>query len=683
MSYVTVGGQTTYTTASCHVCWDLRPPLGVEYPEINNVRPFIKSIFLNTVGCRYCDVLRNAAFHCVNPSRHYSDLKLDWSPYPESKRDPCWDPELAEGVLDIFTLPGQPRFQLPPGPEHNELIWRHHALPIEDFPCGDTGSPKALEQSLRWLDACTKHEKCGPKLSKPLPTRVVDLRDFSWPNRLQLRLYVSVGQPGIWACLSHRWGDIQTVKTLSSNYTSHQANLPWQSLPKTFKEAIIFSSKLNLDFIWIDSLCIIQDSEVDWRTEASKMADIYANAFITLAATKSPNPLGGLFSNVPVPNDYQAHKFSAVDATGSKINVYARKRIPHYPAGSGPHLTHAADFPLLSRAWVWQERLLSPRVLHFTKHELWWECQEKEFCECGFLAAVNELTLGPHVDLNPRSDRVPSPKVKLSDSLDITVQSRANYDNSMRGIDWRTIVQNYSTLSLTYPKDKLTALSGIAKRMSTIRKEKYLAGMWESTMLVDLLWHSYGEQSHRYTDYIAPTWSWASINGSIAFGDIWLRSPVVAYANILQVHAVPEHDETGRCKAGHLIVKAPIVHGTLEYAPYNPEPGSVRYGFRFPDGTCLPMNADYNLREPGRGFVPHGNKIFLLRILARAPRGWGWDTCLVLRRSSSVKGAFKRIGLTQAPEGQTAEKKKKIFSVLIPQFWRSTPAEEIRVIKIV
>jgi hypothetical protein len=159
-------------------------------------------------------------------------------------------------------------------------------------------------------------------------------------------------------------------------------------LPKTFRDAVKIASTLNVRYLWIDSLCIIQDSEEDWQAEAGKMSAVYRNAAFTIAAHGSGDSNGGCF----VTGASRQHEYSSIRGTnkdGVESNVHVRLsgfREPNRDEG----LAHIAKgnkvktLPsrLSTRGWVFQERLLSQRTLHYTGSELVFECRAGLQCEC-------------------------------------------------------------------------------------------------------------------------------------------------------------------------------------------------------------------------------------------------------------------------------------------------------------
>ncbi|KAF4447929.1 HET-domain-containing protein [Fusarium austroafricanum] len=181
-----------------------------------------------------------------------------------------------------------------------------------------------------------------------------------------------------YAALSHCWGDHQSCITQASNISARKDSISWSLIPKTFQDAIRFCLELEIHFLWIDALCIIQDDHADWETESAKMADIYQNAFITLAATRASSDRGGCF-NETIQRVPQYTLESSLRGTTQKIMV--REKLTHWEM---PPTQRSKDLhPLLTRGWVFQERILSPRVVHFSSREMIWECRQEVACECG------------------------------------------------------------------------------------------------------------------------------------------------------------------------------------------------------------------------------------------------------------------------------------------------------------
>lgn len=246
---------------------------------------------------------------------------------------------------------------------------------------GNTNSADSLAKVCEWLERCQRSHKCLSDTPSPLPKRVIDV------SSSKVRLCETDEETGRYLCLSHCWGDTRspcrtTVATLPSNLTT----ISWDSLPATFQDAIdFFTRRLDLQYIWIDSICIIQDSEEDWLEQSALMANIYESAFITLCATASTNDDGGCYSDVP--DNLRQREVTAKTRDGTEYTIYVRDQLNDghifgWTQGIGLPTTWSPLFPLVARGWTFQERLLSLRLVHFTAGELMWECNELSACEC-------------------------------------------------------------------------------------------------------------------------------------------------------------------------------------------------------------------------------------------------------------------------------------------------------------
>lgn len=210
-------------------------------------------------------------------------------------------------------------------------------------PC-DTGSSRSLQSARHWIKTCDEEHICMRKGGSKLPRRMVDVRN----DRVRLHETTIEDRGARYACLSHCWGADSAVmlRTASSNLESHKKDIPWTRLPRTFQDAVSFTRRLDLDFLWIDSLCIVQDDAQDWQQQSADMAAIYQNGYITLAATSSRNADGGCYTREDSPRLHQAGAPLAVLkymwSDGTEIPIFARRTFDH----------SQKPFPLLQRGWV-------------------------------------------------------------------------------------------------------------------------------------------------------------------------------------------------------------------------------------------------------------------------------------------------------------------------------------------
>jgi hypothetical protein len=310
-------------------------------------------------------------------------------------------------------------------------------------------SHSSFQQVEGWLRRCLGgHALCksGSEVGTKLPTRILDVGDprVATKEEFQVTLRETQNEDGKYVCLSYCWGNsAQVLKTEKATPPDRKKGIDWSSLAKTFQCAIVFIRRLGLRYLWVDSLCILQDSDEDWQRESAKMASIYHNSLLTLAASGACDVTQGIDCKTPA--EYLAHELSGTSPDGAPYTVYARRTVPHWYDNEWS----TGYFPLFSRAWAYQERLLAPRVLHFGDRELIWECMELTDCECS---------------LRPIYDRDNKRWHAFTLRGETSARDLANR--------WRRMVNQYSKLALTRPTDRLSALAGCAKEMQPLRRRE-------------------------------------------------------------------------------------------------------------------------------------------------------------------------------------------------------------------
>lgn len=433
---------------------------------------------------------------------------------------------------------------------------------------------------------CTlNHPQCGRGEGQRLPSRVLNIEK----NRVFL-YERKKNELARYACLSHRWGppgDASMLCTLKDTIACHKDEIPWQLLPRNFQDAISFARQLGLSWIWIDSLCIIQDDPLDWIKEAGQMASIYQNAYVTLGATRASCSSKGLFNREAERIRSSIETELRLQADGHEATIYIGAPMSHVPQYPRPMESHEdSPFPLLGRAWVYQERLLSARFLHFAPHELNWECRESFECECG-----NYI-----FDPDAKDSKIRS---HLSD------QSLASNDGERHSI-WRWLVGRYSNLNITYGKDVFPALAGLAQRWEVHGTDEYLAGLWRSSFIHGLLWSTddWKIEGERPFPWRAPTWSWASvIKTPISYGHGFSTAQV--HADIVDVKCLSAGpDMKGEISSAHLILSAKHLRGGVFYLDKS-ENGEVESKVLFSHFRCvLSIKTKDGLYSPSPGFSP-------------------------------------------------------------------------------
>ncbi|KAM0801878.1 heterokaryon incompatibility protein-domain-containing protein [Usnea florida] len=297
--------------------------------------------------------------------------------------------------------------------------------------------------------------------------------------------------------LSYCWGNCLFPTLRINNEQRLKDGIPFETLPKAFQDAIYIAEWFQIDYLWIDSLCIVQDSHDDWIRESCKMKDIYRNSVLTVAASRATDPSKGCFTD---------RNLEFVEP----IKVCVSNETKEYMAMIDSHSLEQAihDSPLSKRAWAFQERLLSSRVLHFGNNQMLWECNEMFACETcpgGFQSEMQE--------------------VSSSAAKGQLMSGHADFLYDF----WRPIVKSYSKGALTKFSDKCLAISGIAEEAQSLYGGKYIAGLWRENIACQLLWEVLNPDRDRLfphkrpRTYVAPSWSWLSVDGPIIFGHEGLR----------------------------------------------------------------------------------------------------------------------------------------------------------------
>ena len=485
--------------------------------------------------------------------------------------------------------------------------------------------------AIKWLRECLEtHDLCQPHEEAFLPKRLVSLPRLRNEDPVLVDSE-TIGQVGstLYACLSHCWGKGVLCQTTKTTVDTHKQGIPWIALSKTFQEVIIIALDLGIHFIWIDSLCIIQDDEADVGMQVGEMASIFENCHITVAALASAVGNGGCYRRSKSLDTITACK---INELGEIFTACCRRFIQHPDPIYGSN-DHSIQAPLMDRAWAYQEYELSPRVLNFEAVELIWACNGSIQCECSQIGAHLQKAPIPHAC-------TPEEMVVLSER-------------------WQSIVESYSGKKLTYTKDKLPALSGLAKRMqkqlSHFTRCRYLAGLWDYDLPLGLAWHFDGrvatdlEDDKSSATYRAPSWSWASRNGPVRYtcqGFDKFRP----MARILDVTCNPSgSDPTGAVSGGFLTISSPLISVQLK----DSVPGKYRVIY---EGSQNIFNArvynDYAYAIPGENLIPPGQTLFCLLLGYDQPISEQSETstewsALLLRASRNADGSFKfiRVGL--------------------------------------
>jgi hypothetical protein len=330
------------------------------------------------------------------------------------------------------------------------------------------------------------------------PKRLVDLDAFG-DYSTAVRLQDASGIRETYAALSYCWGTVeeQRFTTTSSNLNSRMSRIAYNEVPKTFQHAFQISKFLGIRYLWIDALCILQDSPSDWDKESAKMGAIYSNSHLTIAADWSPNTSGGLYHPTinnfakNIENNEELIKITNSLSDGRDSSLYIAARSHEYD------MSDVNKSVLNTRAWALQERLLSRRILHYTDTQIYWECQSKAFAE-ELMPGILPL-IDPYPSILAAGLRVWSTETSVASHW---------YDN--------IISKSYAGRKLTYASDRLPAVSALAKVFSQVTNSTYLAGLWDCDLRLGLSWRVKRDtQPARRLENNCPSWSWASVDSDV------------------------------------------------------------------------------------------------------------------------------------------------------------------------
>ncbi|OHF04123.1 heterokaryon incompatibility protein [Colletotrichum orchidophilum] len=387
----------------------------------------------------------------------------------------------------------------------------------------DSGSNEAFGLVETWYNTCSLTSS-DLHVVPPLPTRVLDVGPSDGSE--EPKLLITNGFHASYAALSHCWGKHRILTTTSKNLVQHCKIIRFSSLAKTFQDAIQIVRFLNLRYLWIDSLCIVQDDAEDWHKESVQMGRIYKDSEITIAASGARDGSEGCF--VPRPP------------------LQPVIRLPYGEAKQGEYMcatlfpdaldTTVSETPLGSRAWITQEWMLSPRVIHYTKARMVWACRTLLKCEDGEIE-----TSGDEQRLFESARRYRQAKdALLNCTLDLEDEEKLGFY-----ADWCDLVSTYAARNLTYESDKPVAILGLATEVGKGIGETYTSGVFHDDsllheefhahcILTQLLWFAKSTLTRPPALQDQPSWSWTSTIGAVSF----LAPARTAQSRIMDLHRV-------------------------------------------------------------------------------------------------------------------------------------------------
>ncbi|KAF1840077.1 HET-domain-containing protein [Cucurbitaria berberidis CBS 394.84] len=416
-----------------------------------------------------------------------------------------------------------------------------------------------FEQAVTFLrsklnECLATHAECHhiePLKESKYPTRLLNLKS---PYRSRVFLEdTSEETKGHYFTLSHCWGGLQPVTLTRGSEQTLRGGINIRDLPKTFREAIYVCRKLDIPYLWIDSLCIFQDDLTDWHAEAASMRQVYASAVCNIAAAGAKDASVGLrFQHDSMVSD--SFEISAP----KQFWLPGQKQAPieYLVCSRSSFSRDIENGPLNFRAWVLQERVLSRRTMHFTASGVYWECLSN---------IANVMYPERLPDWIYREEEIQTIKLLLLQGND-TNNSHVTQAWKNKVYDaWNQLCYMYSRMGMSVESDKLVAIHGIAQKLSQINGDKLVCGLWEQRLLPQLLWCSVQIPNLATSfplHWRAPSWSWASNN------NIFLHAAHLS-CGYGQAKAIVEKIEvdayvSGQLKDASLTLRGKVVEAKLD-----------------------------------------------------------------------------------------------------------------------
>ncbi|KAF2093811.1 HET-domain-containing protein [Rhizodiscina lignyota] len=420
----------------------------------------------------------------------------------------------------------------------------------------DSKAKNSLTLAKVWLHHCREaHPSCRNQYPDFMPDRLLRISKASKdPVLIQGKF-----EPAPYVALLYCWGNAKDILvTNRNNLEEHLDRIVLDSLPLVLQDAATVCRLLDVDYLWVDSLCIIQNDEDqrDWSQQSAQMRKIYSGAELVIAVESSPDCTIGFLEGQDTQVPWRPFEF---EHDGRKTIYFAK--VPSLSESIGSIQTTS----LSRRGWAMQEVILPNRILHFTEREMIWECNTNCRCACGtpthglwkldmqFITNSGAGTAWTKATRKYCDEGSDANSRHLEDFLRIRTTTAVIWA-------WERLVELYSQRQLTVASDKLSAISGLVQSFQDILgngRNHYIAGLWKDKLVKGLLWHVTGSPpSKRPAQWRAPTWSWASIDGGIGY---FLESYQFSFEEQLEilrvVCATGPFDPTGRISDAYIEVR--------------------------------------------------------------------------------------------------------------------------------
>jgi hypothetical protein len=560
----------------------------------------------------------------------------------------------------------------------------------------DTFSEESMRAIITswYSECCASHDSCRVEIDissqRSLPSRLLDLGEEQLLQPASVCLVTTSQLPIAteYATFSHCWGKQVPLTLTMDNLDAFQQGISIDVIPRKFWQAMCIVKVLGLRYFWVDSMCICQDNPTDWAGEAARMDAVYEHSSVNIAATFAKDAVTDLF--IPQSNHSLIPYKILLAANGQAYYCYDE------------NLWHGkiSSSPLAGRAWAVQELILARRTLHFAENQMFWECSELNASEIyprglprpyrfkeeklklvkprpaeiipaqsgwtvwalgdeidPVYAAPDMSTHSQETELSSRRRRgAATPYLDHASVVpdsELPDRRRRNaatpyvqHEPSILDL-WPVIVQRFSQGNLTYPdRDKLTALSGIAKRVADKDKSlshEYLAGLWRSHLPYCLGWRAL-IMSLRPCVYQAPTFSWASLNSPVKLPNpdaIVTHKGIIATVLDVQIYRSTP-DPTGQVSGGSIMLQGLMARVTVRNI--NVGVGTLYSDVKGDISVCT-MDTSYARLYPDTAAPVSGQIIYCFLIEASTKVLSGVNTIhgLLMERAPG-RGSYTRIG---------------------------------------
>jgi hypothetical protein len=623
-------------------------------------------------GCEICQLLLQSY---TGLSKRYEGLELSIVLRPG--HPVILTPKL-KGAPNPTTSESPPEFEELEIYRTGSINGKLSALPIFADISPVPGSDTLLSFISFNLQKCIQeHPTCGEEFAE-LPTRLVYVPP-AWYN---MRIVTTVpSSKGKYVALSHCWGPntVSRLKLTTANISELSSKIDPACLSPLYKDSILLAQKMGVEYIWIDSLCIVQNDAADWDREAAKMADVYQNAYFTIYTSSCAGPNDSFLA--PRTSFWRCGSEAISSTAWPNAPIKARRspRVGRHtnidPSMYRERKTDPSRLdPLERRAWAFQEFYLASRLVVFSSEEVQFLCMQNEICEC-----------------RPTDTAVISPRRDLATD-DLSRPKGWSFQGKKPLALWEDLVARYTARQLTFGKDKLPALSGLARRMQGRLQSDYIAGMWKNNLIANMCWEVDREFRTQAapSEYRAPSFSWVSVDTQIAYPYRWRHTR--GQAEVLEIKSILK----GQNQFGEVSSCSIVLKGFAAPA-YLSTPSTPLGPFDPTNPSWLHWNADRNaefcrLRFHGSNEACNGRldtfleestvtdtdgsmqrtvrrsstqqceiknaPVLCLRVWLAEDRKFNFQHfCLILGRSKT-SGAYERLGLARLfnPEGEVFAK---------------------------